>query len=126
MVYVCAMISTMRGMCDGRIVISAATTFPFSTQTFYTAHGDNALFIARTFYKTTAVLRYFDASGRRQTALVPGQPGQLASVAMNRGLFEGALKELLLEGSEHRVEIYEGSGVSWRLTKCGKVALMFP
>lgn len=32
-------------------------------QTFYTAHGDNALFIARNFYKTTAVLKYYGADG---------------------------------------------------------------
>ena len=27
-------------------------------QDFYSVHGDNALFIARTFYKTTAVVKY--------------------------------------------------------------------
>lgn len=39
------------------------------------------------------------------------------SVALNRNLFETVIREVLLEGSEHRVEIYEGSGTSWRLTK---------
>ena len=27
-------------------------------QDFYSVHGDNALFIARTFYKTTTVVKY--------------------------------------------------------------------
>ena len=67
------------------------------------------------------VVKYYGAEGKR----LPGQQGlqqqqqagQLASVAMNRNLFESALRELLLEGSEHRVEVYEGTGASWRLTK---------
>ncbi len=86
------------------------------TQGFYTAHGENALYIARTFYKTTSVLRYYGAAGNRQQEQ-KHQQGQLASVSLNRHLFESALRELLLEGAEHCVEVYEGTGASWRLAK---------
>jgi hypothetical protein len=32
-------------------------------QGFYSVHGDNALFVARTFYRTTAVVKYLGAGG---------------------------------------------------------------
>lgn len=31
----------------------------FDQKTFYTVHGDSALFIARQYYRTTAVIKYF-------------------------------------------------------------------
>ena len=43
----------------------------------------------------------------------------MASVAMNRNMFETVLKELLLEGTEHCVEVYEGTGATWRVVECG-------
>jgi hypothetical protein len=88
----------------------------FSSQGFYTVHGDSALFIARIFYKTTSVIRYYGSEGKR---LDPGanQNGKLASVALNQSLLENALRELLLEGSQHSVEMYEGTGCTWRLKK---------
>ncbi|GAX83908.1 hypothetical protein CEUSTIGMA_g11332.t1 [Chlamydomonas eustigma] len=88
----------------------------FDRKGFYTVHGDNAIFVARTFYKTTSVIRYYGSEGKRLDS-GEEQSGQLASVALNRSLFENALKELLLEGSQHTVEMYEGTGCSWRLTK---------
>lgn len=77
------------------------------TQGFYSVHGDNALFIARTFYKTTAVVKYLGGSG----------DAGLAGVTLNRNLFETVLRELLLEGAEHTVEMYEGAGSSWKLSR---------
>ena len=42
----------------------------FDQKTFYTVHGDSALFIARQYYRTTAVIKYF---GSVDTGL-PGVP----------------------------------------------------
>ena len=42
----------------------------FDQKTFYTVHGDSALFIARQYYRTTAVIKYF---GSVDTGL-PGAP----------------------------------------------------
>jgi DNA mismatch repair protein MSH2 len=74
----------------------------FVRSTFYTAHGESALFIARTFYKTTAVIRHYSG---------------LESVGLNRSLYESTLRSLLLEGTDHVVEVYEGSGSNWKLVK---------
>jgi hypothetical protein len=35
----------------------------FDRKGYYTVHGDDALYVARTFYKTTAVVRYYGAEG---------------------------------------------------------------
>ncbi len=42
----------------------------FDQKTFYTVHGESALFIARQYYRTTAVIKYF---GSVDTGL-PGAP----------------------------------------------------
>jgi len=50
-------------------------------QGFYTTHAGNALFIARTFYKTTAVVKYYGAEGKRligQPLKEQGQSGLMA------------------------------------------------
>ena len=45
-------------------------------------------------------------------------PGDtLASVTLNRNMYENVLRELLLEGAEHCVELWEGAGASWKVTK---------
>ena len=41
----------------------------------------------------------------------------LAGVTLGRPLFESVLRELLLEGAEHTVEVFEGAGASWKMTK---------
>jgi len=78
----------------------------FDRKGFYTVHGENALFIARQFYKTTAVVKYHGAANNT-----------LASVTLNRNLFENVLRELLLEAAEHTVELYEGTGASWKVVR---------
>ncbi|KAL0034692.1 hypothetical protein WJX77_003027 [Trebouxia sp. C0004] len=75
----------------------------FDRKGFYSVHGEDALFVARQFYKTTAVVKYL---GKQDSGL----PG----VTLNRSLYETVLRELLLERAEHTVELYEGSGAAWR------------
>jgi hypothetical protein len=47
----------------------------------------------------------------------PAPAAGLPSVTLNRSLFEGALRELLLEGGQHSVELWEGYGAHWRVAK---------
>jgi DNA mismatch repair protein MSH2 len=44
-------------------------------------------------------------------------PNTLAGLSLHRKLFETVLRDLLLERGDHTVELYEGSGSNWRLTK---------
>ena len=66
--------------------------------------GDDATFVARTFYKTTTVVKYL---GRR---------GALAGVTLNKSLF-GACSDLLLEGTERTVELRGDPRQGWRLAE---------
>ncbi|KAL3140673.1 hypothetical protein ABBQ32_005238 [Trebouxia sp. C0010 RCD-2024] len=75
----------------------------FDRKGFYSVHGEDALFVARQFYKTTAVVKYLGK-----------QDNGLAGVTLNRSLYETVLRELLLDRAEHTVELYEGSGSAWR------------
>lgn len=106
---------------------------PRSLQGFYSVHGDAALFIARDFYRTLVVVKYLGGpppSGTPGATPKPGSnsstkpstpagssKGGLASVTMNRSLFEGVLRSLLLEGGQHSVELWEGAGANWSLSK---------
>lgn len=106
------------------------------SQGFYSVHGEAALFIARDFYRTLAVVKYLGgpppssapgsaaaAAGGGSSASKAATPGGaskaagLASVTLNRTLFEGVLHALLLEGGQHTVEIWEGAGTNWTLEK---------
>ncbi|KAI1377863.1 DNA mismatch repair protein msh-2 [Hypoxylon crocopeplum] len=80
----------------------------FDRGDWYTAHGENANFIARTVYKTTSVVRQLgrnDASG-------------LASVTMTVTVFRQFLREALFKLGK-RVEIYASSGgrMNWKVIK---------
>ncbi|KAL6763329.1 DNA mismatch repair protein [Haematococcus lacustris] len=79
----------------------------FDRKGFYSVHGEDALFVARQFYKTTAVVKHLGGSG----------DAGLSSVTLNRNLFEQVLRELLLEGTDYAVELWEGSGTSWKLSR---------
>eukprot|EP00803_Ostreobium_quekettii_P007490 evm.model.scf_227.6 EVM.evm.TU.scf_227.6 scf_227:67170-78839(-) len=72
----------------------------------YSVHGENAIFVARQFYKTTAVVK----------DLGSGQ-NSLPAVTLNRSLLETVLRELLVETAEYGVELYEGRGASWELAR---------
>ncbi|KAI2635754.1 DNA mismatch repair protein msh-2 [Hypomontagnella submonticulosa] len=80
----------------------------FDRGDWYTAHGENANFIARTVYKTTSVVRQLgrnDASG-------------LPSVTMTVTVFRQFLREALFKLGK-RVEIYASSGgrMNWKIVK---------
>ncbi|KAJ4961582.1 hypothetical protein NE237_021492 [Protea cynaroides] len=80
----------------------------FDRRDYYTAHGDNATFIARTYYHTTTAMRQ----------LGTGSNG-ISSVSVSKSMFETIARDLLLERTDHTLELYEGSGSNWRLTKSG-------
>ena len=41
----------------------------------------------------------------------------VAGITLNRNLYETVLRDLLCEGTEHTVQLYEGHGASWKLTR---------
>ena len=46
----------------------------------------------------------------------PPQPG-LPSVTLGRTLYESVLRELLLDGGQHSVELWDGYGSNWKVVK---------
>ncbi|XWS48333.1 hypothetical protein CRYUN_Cryun13aG0066500 [Craigia yunnanensis] len=80
----------------------------FDRRDYYTAHGENATFIAKTYYRTTTALRQLGS----------GSDG-LSSVSVSKNMFETIARDLLLERIDHTLELYEGSGSNWRLVKSG-------
>lgn len=88
----------------------SSTIRVFDRGDWYTAHGDDAEYIARTVYKTTSVLRMLgrnDASG-------------LPSVTLSVTVFRNFLRESLFRQSK-RIEIWTSQGgvgkSNWRLGK---------
>ncbi|KAG6235401.1 MutS-like protein [Claviceps purpurea] len=80
----------------------------FDRGDWYTAHGEDAFFIAKTVYKTTSVVRQLgrnDASG-------------LPSVTMTMNVFRQFLREALLKLGK-RVEIWESQSgrMNWKCVK---------
>ncbi|KAE9467134.1 hypothetical protein C3L33_00959, partial [Rhododendron williamsianum] len=80
----------------------------FDRRDYYTAHGENATFISKTYYHTTSALRQL---GNGSDAI--------SSVSVSRSMFETITRDLLLERTDHTLELYEGSGSNWRLVKSG-------
>ncbi|KAL9326286.1 hypothetical protein ACSQ67_006931 [Phaseolus vulgaris] len=80
----------------------------FDRRDYYTAHGDNATFIAKTYYHTTTAMRQL---GNGSNAL--------SSVSVSKNMFETIARDLLLDRTVHSLELYEGSGSNWRLVKSG-------
>ncbi|PQE31743.1 hypothetical protein CJF32_00005060 [Rutstroemia sp. NJR-2017a WRK4] len=79
----------------------------FDRGDWYTAHGDDASFIARTVYKTTSVLRQL---GRNDSTGLP-------SVTMSITVFRNFLREALFKLGK-RVEVWENTGrMNWKITK---------
>jgi DNA mismatch repair protein MSH2 len=84
----------------------SSTIRVFDRGDWYSAHGEDADFVARTIYKTTAVIRHL---GRGNN--------DLASVTMTVTVFRNMLREALFRMGK-RVEIYENSGKGqWKLGK---------
>lgn len=84
----------------------AGTIRVFDRGDYYSAHDDDADFIARSVYKTTAVIRNL---GRSDNAL--------PSVTLSTTVFRNLLREALFKLGK-RVEIWENSGRgSWKLAR---------
>ncbi|KAJ0571480.1 putative DNA mismatch repair protein MutS, core [Helianthus annuus] len=90
------------------IVCSSMKKSCFLFHDYFTAHGENASFIANTYYHTTTVLKQ-----------IGNGPDALSSVSVSKNMFETIVRDLLLERTDHSLELYEGSGSNWRLTKRG-------
>eukprot|EP00252_Welwitschia_mirabilis_P026144 TRINITY_DN8428_c0_g1_i1.p1 TRINITY_DN8428_c0_g1~~TRINITY_DN8428_c0_g1_i1.p1 ORF type:complete len:948 (+),score=194.75 TRINITY_DN8428_c0_g1_i1:276-3119(+) len=80
----------------------------FDRKDYFTAHGDDAVFIAKTYYRTTSAIRQLGSTN-----------DALSSVSISKSMLESILRDLLLERTDHVVELYEGSGSNWRLVKSG-------
>ncbi|KAK2628982.1 hypothetical protein QTJ16_002085 [Diplocarpon rosae] len=79
----------------------------FDRGDWYTAHGEDASFIARTVYKTTSVLRQLGKS----------DPTGLPSVTMTITVYRNFLREALFRLGK-RVEVWGTSGrMNWKITK---------
>ncbi|KAJ5709498.1 hypothetical protein N7493_010832 [Penicillium malachiteum] len=81
----------------------------FDRGDWYSAHGSNAEFIARTVYKTTSVLRNL---GRSESS-------GLASVTMTVTVFRNFLREALFQLNK-RIEVWVSGGTgkgNWKLAK---------
>ncbi|KAL9243343.1 hypothetical protein vseg_017242 [Gypsophila vaccaria] len=80
----------------------------FDRRDYLTAHGENATFIAKTYYHTTTALRQLGS----------GSEG-LSSVTISKSMFETIARDLLLERTDRTIELYEGSTSNWKLVKSG-------
>ncbi|KUJ10688.1 DNA mismatch repair protein msh-2 [Mollisia scopiformis] len=79
----------------------------FDRGDWYTAHGDDASFIARTVYKTTSVLRQL---GRNDSTGLP-------SVTMTITVYKNFLREALFHLNK-RIEVWASSGkMNWKIIK---------
>ncbi|CAG8980162.1 hypothetical protein HYALB_00007402 [Hymenoscyphus albidus] len=79
----------------------------FDRGDWYTAHDEDASFIAKTVYKTTSVLRQL---GRNDSSGLP-------SVTMSITVFRNFLREALFRLGK-RIEVWESSGrMNWKVTK---------
>ena len=78
----------------------------FDRGDYYTAHGEDAEFVARTVYKTTSVLRQLGKSDNG-----------LSSVTMTITVYRNFLREALFRLGK-RIEIWENTGrMQWKITK---------
>ncbi|KAI4128220.1 MAG: hypothetical protein LQ347_004269 [Umbilicaria vellea] len=90
----------------GLPVKDAETVRIFDRGDWYTAHGDDAAFIAHTVYKTTSVLRQLGKSD-----------GGLPSVTMTITVYRNFLRDALFRLGK-RIEVWETTGrMQWKVTK---------
>ncbi|EGD78393.1 MSH2-Ex5 isoform [Salpingoeca rosetta] len=84
----------------------ATTIRFFDRNDYYTLHGDDALFMAKTVFKTMGVVKHWG-------------PQKLPSVNMSHMVFENTVKDLLLI-KNYRVQVYSTKGNKsgkWELVK---------
>ena len=79
----------------------------FDRKEFYTVHGADAEFVARRFFRTTAVLKTQNASGC----------APLAGCVVNAKMLERVLRDLLVESADKSVEMYAQEGSGWALSR---------
>jgi DNA mismatch repair protein MSH2 len=84
----------------------------FDRSDFYTAHGPDARYVARTVYRSAAVIRQLGSQRDN---------GGLDSVTMSVTVFKGFLRDTLLKENK-RVEIWERTAANKGAWKIGKVA----
>ncbi|XP_051148164.1 DNA mismatch repair protein MSH2 [Andrographis paniculata] len=80
----------------------------FDRRDYYTAHGDDAFFIAKTYYHTTTAVRQLGTGS-----------DAIPSVSVSKTMFETVIRDILLDRTDRTLELYEGSGANWRLVKSG-------
>ncbi|KAJ0048265.1 hypothetical protein Pint_16412 [Pistacia integerrima] len=80
----------------------------FDRRDYYTAHGENATFVAKTYYRTTTAMRQLGSGS-----------DALSSISVSKNMFETIARDVLLERTNHTLELYEGSGSNWKLVKSG-------
>jgi DNA mismatch repair protein MSH2 len=89
----------------------------------WSAHGDDAMYVARRFYKTTTVVKYYKENSNNSSSSSTGKEFVLPSVNINQNLFETILRDVLLHTRERTVEVYESergaSSKDFKLTKKG-------
>ncbi|KAK4395785.1 DNA mismatch repair protein MSH2 [Sesamum angolense] len=78
----------------------------FDRRDYYTTHGENATFIAKTYYHTTTAVCQIGSGS-----------DAISSVSVSKNMFETVARDILLERADHTLELYEGSGANWRLVK---------
>uniref|UniRef100_A0A803NC62 DNA mismatch repair proteins mutS family domain-containing protein n=1 Tax=Chenopodium quinoa TaxID=63459 RepID=A0A803NC62_CHEQI len=95
---------------DRRELVDAftSTLLGHACKDYFTAHGENAAFVAKTYYHTTTALRQLGNGS-----------DSLSSVTVSKSMFETIARDLLLERTDRTIELYEGSGSNCRLVKSG-------
>ena len=85
---------------------------------YYTAHGEDATIVARCVFRSTAVVKHWNAG--------TGMP-RLPTVSLNRKMFEAALRAVLIDGGAANaggqvkcaVRVLSGSGDAWKIEREG-------
>nr|WCZ58541.1 DNA mismatch repair protein Msh2 [Andalucia godoyi] len=88
----------------------------FDRKTFYSCHGENALFVANEYFHTTAVVKYLGSASNVASSPSSNQPQGLPSVIVSANMFEVVVRDLL-QSRNLKVELYTSSGSSWSCTR---------
>lgn len=84
---------------------------------YYSVHGKDALFIAKDFYHTMAVVKYFDISSNAGN--FNSSNNQSPYVNVSSLMYESTIRDLLLN-RQYCVEVYSKDGMKpWMLSKKG-------
>ena len=75
-------------------------------------HDRDAYYVARTFYKSTTMV------SQLKVKVDAGKDETLESIHLNRSMFEALLQDVLITKGNRVVELYEGHGASWQVSRC--------